>query len=173
MLTKEQKQQQFEQLRDDLSSVTTLFLMQNHGLNVNQVNELRNKVRESDAFYKVYKNSVVKLAVEGTSLEPLGEHLQGPNAIAFTNGDGVALAKVLKEFAKAHPAFSFRKGFLEGQMLDAEEAVKLAELPSKDELIQRLVCLLQSPIRRLAVALNAPVQQLASAVKQIADKAEE
>jgi large subunit ribosomal protein L10 len=173
MLTKEQKQQQYEQLRDDLSNVTTLFLMQNHGLNVNQINELRNKVRETDARYKVYKNSVVKLAIEGTSLEPLSEHLQGPNAIAFTDGDGVALAKALKEFAKAHPALSFSQGFLEGQMLDAEQAVQVADLPSKEELVQRLVSLLQSPIRRLAVALNAPLQGLATVVNQIAEKSEE
>jgi large subunit ribosomal protein L10 len=172
MLTKEQKREQFEQLRESLGGVTTLFLMRNDGLDVNEVNELRRKVREQEATYKVYKNSVVRLAIEGTSMEPIGEFLQGPNALAFTEGDGVALAKALKEFAKTHPALSFHRCFLEGQVLDSEQAVKVAEMPSREELLGRLVGMLQSPIRRLVVALNAPAQQLVSALNQVAEKQE-
>lgn len=172
MLTKEQKREQFEQLRENLSDVNTLFLLQNRGLSVNEVNELRARIRQTEAYYRVFKNSVVRLAVEGTSMEGLSPFLTGPNAIAYTSGDGVALAKALKEFAKTHPALTFHRGFLEGQVLDAEEAVKVADLPSRVELLTRLVGLLQSPIRRLAVALNAPVQQLVSGLNQVAEKKE-
>jgi large subunit ribosomal protein L10 len=172
MLTREQKQVQYEQLREQLTGVTTLFLMQNSGLSVNQINELRTRIRATEATYKVYKNSVVRLAIEGTSMEPLSEHLKGPNALAYTEGDGIALAKALKEFAKTHPALTFHRCYLEGTVLDADEAVKVAEMPSREELLGRLVCMLQSPIRRLVVALNAPAQQLVSALNQIAEKQE-
>jgi len=172
MLTKQQKKEQFEQLKGELDDVSTLFLVQNHGLNVNEVNELRATVRSGEATYKVYKNSVVKLALEGTSMEELTPALTGPNALAYTSGDGVALAKILKDFAKNHPALTFHRCFLEGQVLGAEEAIKIAELPSKEELVGKLLVLLQSPLRRLVVALNAPVQQLASALHQVAQKQE-
>jgi large subunit ribosomal protein L10 len=169
MLTKEQKREQSNELRGAFADITTLFVLTNSGLSVNEVNELRSKVRESNATYRVAKNSVVRLAVEGTSLEDLGSHLQGPNGFAFTTGDGIALAKVLRDFVKTHPALTLRNAWLDGQVLGAEQAAKIADLPSREELIARLLYLLQSPIRRLAVALNGPIQKLASVVHQIAD----
>ncbi len=84
------------------------------------------------------KNSVVRLAVEGTVMESLGPGLKGPNALAFTHGDGVALAKVLRDFVKTHPALSFQQAWLEGQVLDADEAAKIADLPSREELLTKL-----------------------------------
>jgi len=172
MLTKEQKHEQSLQLRDRLSDVTTLFLLENKGLNVNDVNSLRSEVRQMEATYKVVKNTVVRLAVEGTAMEGITPFLFGPKVLAYTAGDGVALAKVLKTFIKDHPELSFEEAYLEGQILEAEEAAKIAEMPSRDELVARLLQMLQSPIRRLAVALNAPIQQLASALGQIAEKNE-
>ena len=172
MLTKEQKHEQSLQLRDRLTEVTTLFLLENRGLNVNDVNRLRSEVRRTEATYKVVKNTVVRLAVEGTEMEGITPFLIGPKVLAYTAGDGVALAKVLKTFIKDHPELSFEQAYLEGQILEAEEAAKIAEMPSRDELVAKLLQLLQSPIRRLAVALNAPTQKLATALGQIADKNE-
>jgi len=173
MLTKEQKHEQSLVLRDHLEGVTTLFLLENHGLNVNDVNVLRSEVRNTDATYKVVKNTVVRLAVEGTEMEGITPFLSGPKVLAYTGGDGVALAKVLKDFIKKHPELKFEQAFLEGQILEAKEAEKIADLPSRGELIAKLLQLLQSPIRRLAVALNAPLQQFANAVSQIADNKED
>lgn len=173
MLTKEQKREQSDQLKDALSDVSTLFLMENTGLNVNDVNLLRAQVRDSEGTYKVVKNSVVKLAVEGTDLEVITPHMSGPKTLAFTEGDAVTLAKVLKTFIKDHPELSFQKAFLDGQLLDAKAAEKIADLPSKEELLTKLAYMLQSPIRRLAVALNTPVQKLATAMGQIAEQKEE
>ena len=173
MLTKEQKHEQSQVLRDNLEGVNTLFLLENHGLNVNDVNRLRSEVRKTDATYKVVKNTVVRLAVEGTEMEGITPFLTGPKVLAYTGGDGVALAKVLKDFIKKHPELQFEQAFLEGQILEAKDAEKIAELPSREELITKLVYLLQSPIRRLAVALNAPVQQFANVVGQLAEKGEE
>ena len=173
MLTKEQKHEQSLLLRENLDGVTTLFLLENHGLKVNDVNRLRTEVRNSDATYKVVKNTVVRLAVEGTEMEGITPFLTGPKVLAYTGGDGVALAKVLKEFIKNHPELQFEQAFLEGQILEAKEAEKIAELPSREELITKLVYLLQSPIRRLAVALNAPLQHFANVIGQLAERDEE
>ena len=173
MLTKEQKHEQSLLLRENLDGVTTLFLLENHGLNVNDVNRLRSEVRKSDATYKVVKNTVVRLAVEGTEMEGITPFLTGPKVLAYTGGDGVGLAKVLKDFIKKHPELQFEQAFLEGQILEAKDAEKIAELPSRNELITKLAYLLQSPIRRLAVALNGPIQHLANVVGQIAEKGEE
>ena len=173
MLTKEQKHEQSLLLRENLDGVTTLFLLENHGLNVNDVNRLRSEVRKSDATYRVVKNTVVRLAVEGTDMEGITPFLTGPKVLAYTGGDGVALAKVLKDFIKKHPELQFEQAFLEGQILEAKDAEKIAELPSREELITKLAYLLQSPIRRLAVALNAPLQQFANVVGQLVKKGEE
>ncbi|MGD8439130.1 MAG: 50S ribosomal protein L10 [Holophagae bacterium] len=169
MLTKEQKREQSEQLRSALSDVSTLFLLENTGLDVNDVNVLRSEIRKTEGTYKVVKNSVVKLAVEGTDFEVLTPHMSGPKTLAFTEGDAVALAKVLKTFIKEHPELSIKHAFLDGQLLDATEAAKIAELPTKEELLSKLVFLLQSPIRRLATALNSPIQQLATVMARVAE----
>jgi large subunit ribosomal protein L10 len=173
MLTKEQKHEQSLLLREKLAEVNTLFLLENHGLTVNDVNRLRSEVRKTHATYTVVKNTVVRLAVEGTEMEGITPFLSGPKVLAFTGGDGVALAKVLKDFIKTHPELRFEQAYLEGQILEAREAEKIADLPSREELVAKLVNLLQSPIRRLAVALNAPLQQFVNVIGQIAEKGDE
>jgi len=170
MLTREQKREQFESLRATLDGVSTLFLVSNRGLDVNEVNELRSQVRHANGSYRVVKNSVVKLAVQGTPMEGLTPFLAGPNALAYTAGDGLALAKALREFIKNHPALAFERAYLEGQVVDSVEAAKIADLPSREQLVSKLLFLLQSPMRRLAVVLNGPVQKLAVALHAIAEQ---
>ena len=172
MLTKEQKLAQSQLLRDNLADAKTMFLLDNRGLKVNDVNILRSEVRNTNATYRVVKNSVARLAVAGTDKEVIAPYLVGPKVLAYTAGDGVALAKVLKTFIKKHPELSFEQALLEGQILEGAEAEKIADLPSREELVAKLLMLLQSPIRRLAVALNAPLQQFASVLKQIAEQKE-
>ena len=169
MLTKQQKREQSEQLREAFQGVNTLFLLENHGLSVNEINQLRSNVRRSNGTYKVVKNSVVRLAIDGTDKADLAEHLVGPKALAWTQDDPVALAKALKEFTKDHPQLTWHSAWLEGQILESSDAQKIADMPSREELIVRLLFMLQSPIRRLATALNAPLQNLASVLGQVAD----
>jgi len=170
MLTKEEKREQYEQLRATLDQVETVFLLANHGLKVNEVNELRSKVRQTEATYRVVKNSVVRLAIEGTPMEGLAPHLVGPNALAFTDGDSVGLAKVIRDFVKDHPALTFQQCYLEGRILSPEEARSIADLPGREELVGKMLFLLQSPIRRLAVALQSPIQKLTTALSQVAEQ---
>ncbi len=172
MLTREQKLEQSNALRDSLADVSTLFLLENKGLTVNQVNVLRSEVRKTDSTYRVVKNTVVRMAIEGTELEGITPFLSGPKVLAYTSGDAVALAKVLKNFIKDHPELTFEQAYLEGKILDAENAGKIADLPTHDELVAKLLQLLQSPVRRLAVALNAPLQQLGNVLAQIAEAKE-
>ena len=172
MLTKEQKRAQSDALRETFTDVNTLFLINNAGLSVNDVNVIRNQVREVEGTFKVVKHSVVRLAIEGTDKEALGPHLTGPKVLAFTSGDGVALAKVLRDFIKDHPTLSFEEAYMEGELLGAKDAERIADLPSREELIAKLLYVLQSPMRRLAVALNSPVQKFVSALSQVAEQKE-
>lgn len=169
MLTKTQKKERIEELKVVLDAVDAVFIVENRGLTVNQVNELRSRVRAISGQYRVYKNAVVRFAVEGTPMEDLTGDLTGPNAFAYCAGDPVELAKVLKEFVKKYGRLSFKRAFIDGTVVTAEEAEQVADLPTKDELIAKLLFMLQSPIRRLAVALNSPLQGLATTMHQIAD----
>ncbi len=173
MLTRTEKQRQAEQLRESLARISSLYVVENRGLTVNEVNELRSKIREISATYKVYKNSVVRMAVEGTQLEELARGLTGPNAFAFTDGDPVQLAKVLREFIKEHERLTFKAAYVDGTLIPAERVPEIADLPTREELLTQLVFMLQSPIRRLVTALAAPVQQLVTALAQVAEQVAE
>ncbi len=172
MLTRAEKQQQIEDLKAGLQPAQGVFVMDFTGLTVGEVTELRQKVSQAAGRYLVVKNTLAKIAVDGSKKEPLKELLSGPSALAMTDEDAVQLAKALAEFAKNHEKLQFRGGLIEGQLLDAAAARQVASMPTKQELVARLLYLLQSPIRRLAVALNWPVRSLAVSVKQIADEKE-
>ncbi len=169
MLTREQKEQQLQLLKSELAPATGLFVMDFTGLTVAEVTELRRKVREAEGRYLVVRNTLARIALKGSANEPLTPLLDGPTAVAYTNRDVVALAKVLAEFAKSHEKLQFRGALVEGRVLDAESANRMALLPSKQELVARLLFLLQSPMRRLVAALNWPVTSLAVTLRQVAD----
>jgi large subunit ribosomal protein L10 len=172
MLTREQKQQQIDSLKARLVGAEGLFVMSFTGLKVDEVTELRRRIREAHGNYVVVKNRLARIAVAGTEKEPLQKLLGGMTAVAYTSVDPVALAKALAEFAKGHEKLTFRGGFVEHAVLDAAQAKQVAALPSKPELVARLLFVLQSPMRRLVTALNWPVQGLASTVSQIAKEKE-
>lgn len=172
MLTREQKQRQIDSLKEQLGGAEGLFVMSFTGLKVGEVTELRRKIREANGNYVVVKNRLARIAVAGTEKEPLQTLLGGMTAVAYTSVDPVALAKALADFAKGHEKLVFRGGFIEHAVLDAAQAKQVAALPSKPELVARLLFVLQSPMRRLVTALNWPVQGLASTVSQIAKEKE-
>ncbi len=170
MLTRAQKQEQIDALKGMLAPAHGLFVMDFTGLSVGEVTELRRRVREAKGNYRVVRNTLARLAVAETSHQGLQQLLTGPAAVAYTEQDAVMLAKALAEFAKTHEKLHFRGGLVEGQLLDAQQAKQVAALPSKKELVARLLFLLQSPMRRLVTVLDAPVRGLAVSLHQIAEE---
>ncbi len=170
MQTREQKQEMIEALKGVLAPAQGLFVMDFTGLTVGEVTELRRRVKQANGSYLVVKNTLARLALAGSRNEPLKGLLTGPSAVAYTVLDPVPLAKALADFAKGHEKLHFRGGLVEGQLLDAKQAQQVATLPSKQELVARLLFLMQSPVRRLVTALSWPTRSLAVAVKQVAEQ---
>ena len=140
------------------------------GLKVPEVTELRRQVRGTQSKYLVVKNTLALRATKGTAMEAMAEHFVGATAVAYNRASPVALAKVLTTFAKTNPNLVFKAAVIEGQAVAASEIKAIAELPSREELVSRLLFLMQSPMRRLVTVLNGPVRNLASVVSQIADQ---
>ncbi len=134
-------------------------LVSYHGLTVEQDTQLRRKLREAGVVYKVYKNTYMKRAFEGTAYAQLDEQLNGGSAIAFSMDDATAPARVLADFMKVAPALQFKAGVVDGVLYDEAGLQKLATIPSKEVLISKLLGSLQSPIANLA-----------RVIKQIAEK---
>jgi len=149
---------------------TSVLLINFEGVNVLAQSELRREISKVDSGYQVIKNRLALLAVEDTSLEVLREHFHGPTAIAYTGGDPVALAKVLKNFISDHPSVAFKAGVVEGKAFSASDVERLAKMASRPELLSKLVYLLNAPLVRLASALQSPLRGLASVLKQLAEK---
>jgi large subunit ribosomal protein L10 len=169
-MNKTEKQQVVEELSQAFRDNTGILLMDFTGLNVADVTELRRKIRESGSQYRVVKNTLALRAAAETATSGLEPYLDGPTAMACTSADPVALAKLLSEFARAHPQIKFKGGVLEKTVLTAEQAASLADMPSRPELLAKLLFLLNAPLVRLATALQSPVRNLMSALQQLETK---
>ena len=172
-LTKAQKEELVDSYRQQLSSAPHVFLLDYKGISVPQVTELRSKIREVGGQYLVAKNRLVLLSLEGEALESLRDHLQGPTALAFSQDDPVALAKVLTDFAGLAHVLEFKGGLVDGRPVAADAIQEIASLPSREELITKLVFLLKSPITRLVRRLGAIPQRFVSALEQVRQKKEQ
>ncbi len=161
MKKRSEKQQDLEQLKTDLAKVSTVILTTFQGITVEEDTKLRRAVQAAGGRYCVVKNTLAERAGTGTPAEPLLKNLTGTNSIAYTATDPVSLAKALTKIAKDVPAFRFKAGIVEGRVLSIQEIQQLAQLPSKEELISKIMFLLQSPAQRLATALAALPRNLA------------
>ncbi len=161
MKKRSEKQKDLEQLKTDLAKVSTVILTTFQGITVDDDTKLRRAVQAAGGRYRVVKNTLAERAGAGTPAEPLLKNLAGTNSIADTATDPVALAKALTKLAKDVPAFKFKAGVVEGRVLSIEEIQKLAQLPSKEELISKVMFLLQAPAQRIAMALAAIPRNLA------------
>jgi len=169
-MNRTQKTAQLQELEQGLAKSGNAILFAFAGLKVPEVTELRRQVRATKSRYVVVKNTLALRAAKGTPLEALSSHFAGATAVAFNEDNPVALAKVLTAFAKANPNLVFKAGLVEGKPVAAAEIRAIAELPTREELVSRLLFLLQSPLRRLVTVLNGPVRNLAGVVKQIAEQ---
>ncbi|WP_157216929.1 50S ribosomal protein L10 [Flavisphingomonas formosensis] len=167
-----QKAEAVAELNRTFSEVGVVVVTRNHGLTVAQSTQLRNKMREVGASYKVSKNKLAKIALDGTDYLSLGEMLTGPVGLA-TSVDPVAAAKVAVEFAKTNDKFEIVGGAMGATALDVEGVKALATLPSLDELRAKLIGLIQAPAQKLASITQAPAAQLARVFAAYADKDKE
>jgi large subunit ribosomal protein L10 len=161
MKKKAEKRTQAEELRTQLTNVSTVILSTFQGITVEQDTKLRRSIEAAGGHYQVVKNTVAERAAAGTPAEGLLKGLKGTNSIAFTKMDPVTLAKILTKVAKDVPAFRFRAGWVEGRVVSIEEINRLALLPSKGELISKIMFLLNAPAQRLAATLAALPRNLA------------
>jgi large subunit ribosomal protein L10 len=166
MKKRSEKQADLDTLKTELAKVSTLILTTFQGITVENDTKLRRAVQAAGGRYKVVKNTLAERASAGTPAEGVLKDLKGTNSIAFTYNDPVALAKALTKIAKDVPAFQFKAGVVEGRVISIAEIQSLASLPSKDELISKVMFLLNAPAQRLAVTLNALPRNLAVTVSE-------
>jgi len=165
-----------EEVREKFSASDAAILTEYRGLDVPAMAELRKALREAGGEYKVYKNTLVRFAVDELGLE-VEDLLSGPTAIAFVGerpdgsaGDPVALARALKDFAKANESLVIKGGVLDEQRLTVEEILVLAEIAPREELLARLAGAMAAPMQQFAALLNALPQNLAYALKALIDE---
>jgi large subunit ribosomal protein L10 len=166
MKKRSEKQADLDLLKTELAKVSTLILTTFQGITVDHDTKLRRAVQAAGGKYKVVKNTLAERASAGTAAEGVLKDLKGTNSIAFTYNDPVALAKALTKIAKDVPAFQFKAGVVEGRVISIAEIQSLANLPSKDELISKVMFLLNAPAQRLAMTLNALPRNLAVTVSE-------
>ena len=166
-LSRQKKEQLVESYQEGMAAAPHVFLISYKGISVPQVTELRRRIREIGGTYAVVKNRLVLRAIDGKALEDLKGEFEGPTAVAFSNDDPVTLAKTLTDYAKEVPALEFKTSLVEGQPIEAREVKEIASLPSREELISKLVFLLQSPIARFVRILGALPRQFVVVLDQV------
>ena len=149
------------------------FLIDYKGIKVPEVTELRRQIRGAGCEYVVVKNTLALRAIKDAPLGQLSDHFQGMTAVAYAKTDVVSLAKVLHTFGKTNPNVKVKAAILDGKPVPANSLEALATMPSKAELVAKLLGLMQSPVRRLVTVLSAPQRNLAMTLAAIAKKREE
>lgn len=157
----ERKQELVNQIAEEIKASSSVVIADYRGLNVAEVTELRNNMRNEGLTFKVYKNSLVRRAMEQAGIEELEEVLTGPNAFAFSKDDAVAPARVLNDFAKEHENLELKAGVIEGKVTDQAEIKAIASLPSREGLLSMLLSVLTAPMRNTALAVKAVADQKA------------
>ena len=155
----ELKQPIVQAIVDDITDAQSIVLVDYRGLTVAQDTELRKQLREAGIVYKVCKNTMMKRAFEGTDFAQLDEYLEGPSAIAISKDDATAPARIICKFAKTAQALEVKAGVVEGTVYDANGVAELSKVPSREELLSKLLGSLQSPITNLARVLNQLAEQ--------------
>lgn len=168
-MDRSQKTQAVAELNSTFNEVAVVVVTRNLGMTVKQSTDLRNKAREAGASYKVAKNRLAKIAIDGTDYAVLADLLTGPTALSYST-DPVAAAKVVTDFAKTNDKLEIVGGAMGSMLLDANGVKALASLPSLDELRGKIVGLLQAPASKLASITQAPAAQLARVFNAYAEK---
>ena len=142
------------EISENVKDAQSVVLVDYRGLTVEQDTDLRKQLREAGITYKVYKNTMMNFAFKGTDFEALAPYLEGPSAVAISKDDATAAARVLSKFAKTAPALEIKGGVVEGVCYDAKGMENVAKIPSREELLSKLLGSIQSPITNFARVMN-------------------
>ena len=167
MTTKAFKNEKLEEIKESISKAKVAIVSDYRGLSVSEITDLRRQLQKEGSDYTVVKNTLAIRAIEGTEYNKLAELLKGPSAIVFGFGDQVAPAKILTQFVKKAKKTEIKGGVLDGNLLSANEIQKLAELPSKEELLSRILGSLNSPATGLVMATSGLARSLVIAMEEI------
>ena len=171
MKTRAQKQRDLEFLAESFKNAKAAMLVGFQGMTVAKDQELRNQLREAGVTYSVVKNTLARKAAEGTPLEQANEQFKGVTAVAISEGDPVGLSKAISKFTKANPdVFKFKAGIVEGRVVALNDVEAIANLPSKEELISKVMFLINCQAQRLVTVLSAVPRNLAVVIKQIGEQ---
>jgi large subunit ribosomal protein L10 len=174
MKTKETKQRDLEALTQSLQSAKSAMVVSFAGLSVSKDQEFRNALRSAGAKYQVVKNTLARRAIKDTAFEQATESFKGVTAIAWTESDPVVLSKAMSKFMKDNAdIYTFKSGVVDGKLIDLKQLTTIASLPSKEELISKLLFVLNAQAQRIVTVINAVPRDLAVVIKQIGEKAPE
>lgn len=148
-------------IKSDIEGAGAVWAVDYRGLTVKQIQELRRSIREADGCMKVYKNTLMHIALEETNSPSMDEILEGPSAFIFTGEDPVACAKVIKNYAKDNENLTIKGGIMDGQFLDIAQVEAVASLPSREELIAKLLGTISNPLVKTVRVLNGPMEAFA------------
>jgi large subunit ribosomal protein L10 len=165
--TKQQKQQDVEQLHQVFEQSPNALLIGFQGIKVGDDERLRRDLRQNNLTYQVVKNTLAVRAAAGTPMEQVKSEFVGATAVALSTNDPVTLAKVLSRWAKENAALKFRAGIVEGRVIDVKDVDALANMPAKEELISKIMFLINSSAQRMAVALSGVARNLTVVLDQV------
>lgn len=172
-MNRDEKTAMIQELSDTVAKAPHAFLIDYTGITVPAVTDLRRQIRGTKSEYLVVKNTLALRAIKGKPIEALAEHFTGMTAIAYSQTDVVALAKVIHTFGKTNPHVKVKAALLDGKAVPASSLEALATMPSRSELIARLLGLMQSPVRRLVTVLSAPHRNVAATLAAVARQKEQ
>lgn len=171
MKSRETKQRDLEALTASLAGSKSAMVVSFSKVTVNKDQELRNRLREAGAQYQVVKNTLARIAVKGTDFEQATDAFKGVTAIAWTDSDPVILSKAISKFMKDNAdTYTFKTGVVDGKLVDLSQVTAIASLPSKEELISKLLYVINAQAQRLVTVINAVPRDLAVVIKQIGEK---
>jgi large subunit ribosomal protein L10 len=169
-LNRKEKTEVISDFSKKIEGYKAVVLTHYRGLNVDQMNHLRKRLREEKVAYHVIKNTLMKLASKGTDLEKLGDYFEGPTAIAISYGDPILLAKVLLEFIKTQPSLEIKVGLIEGRVAPPEEVKALATMPSRQVLLAQILGEIQTPGGQVMGSLLGLLQQMLGIIQARVDQ---
>ncbi len=169
-MNRKEKEQVISDLGEKVKGFQAAVLTNYRGLNVEQLNHLRQRLREEKISYHVVKNTLMKLASKGTDLEKLDNFFEGPTAIAISYGDPVLLAKILSEFIKTQPSLEIKVGLIQGKVASPEEVKALATMPSREVLLGQILGGIQGTASQLGAVICNAIQQVLGTIQARVDQ---